>query len=82
LIYAPRPDYPFEARRRWLQGHGVFMLYIRPDGTVSSVKMETSTGSSILDRACVTAYSKWRFKPGHFTKAKVPSNFVIESTRH
>jgi len=37
LIYAPRPEYPYDARRRNLQGSGMFILRIRPDGTVSRV---------------------------------------------
>ena len=42
--YAAKPDYPYFARSRRMQGSGVFQLHIRADGTVGSVDTVQSTG--------------------------------------
>jgi len=57
--YAPRPAYPFSARSRHLQGRGIFILYVRPDGTVASVEVAKSTGHTELDESGVAALRKW-----------------------
>jgi protein TonB len=77
VISAPRPEYPFEARRRNLQGSGMFILRVRPDGTVARVDVEDSTGAPLLDRTAIAAYSKWRFKPGRVKAVRVPVHFTM-----
>ena len=77
IISAPRPEYPFEARRRNLQGSGMFILRVRPDGTVARVEIEDSTGAPLLDRTAIAAYSKWRFKPGRVKAVRVPIHFTM-----
>jgi TonB family protein len=64
VAYAPRPNYPAEARRRNLQGCGRLILHVRADGNIARVDVEGSTGASLLDQTAMAAYSKWRFKPG------------------
>jgi TonB family protein len=82
LIYAPRPEYPYEARRRNLQGSGMFILRVRPDGIVARVDVEDSTGAPLLDRTAIAAYSKWRFKPGRVKAVRVPIHFTMEPYPH
>lgn len=66
-ISAPRPEYPYEARTRHITGAGVAVITIDPSsGTVTDVSMAQSTGSSILDNAVVSAFRRWRFKPGSY----------------
>jgi TonB family protein len=77
LIYAPRPEYPYDARRRNLQGSGMFILRVRPDGTVARVDVEDSTGAPLLDQTAIAAYSKWRFKPGRVKAVRVPVHFTM-----
>ena len=77
LIYAPRPEYPYDARRRNLQGSGMFILRVRPDGTVARVDVEDSTGAPLLDQTAIAAYSKWRFKPGRVRAVRVPIHFTM-----
>src|SRR6266550_420822 len=75
-IYAPRPQYPYEARSKGITGSGVFMLNIDPKhGLVRSVTVVQSTGSPILDNAARAAFKQWRFKPGTGSKARVPQAF-------
>jgi hypothetical protein len=38
--------------------------------------MHQSTGSELLDRATLKAYSKWRFKPGSVPQVKMPIEFA------
>jgi hypothetical protein len=38
--------------------------------------MLQSTGSKLLDRAALKAYSKWRFKPGSVPQVKMPIEFA------
>jgi TonB family protein len=69
--FAPPPDYPYMARLHHIEGSGVFLVHIRPDGKVSSVDVAQSSGSKVLDSAALMALRKWRFRPGP-TEAKIP----------
>jgi protein TonB len=63
-ISAPAPEYPPEALKRHLTGHGVFNLKIGPKNyTVSQVTVLQSTGHKILDDAAIQALSRWRGRP-------------------
>ena len=61
-MYAPRPQYPEEARRKHIEGSGVFVLHVHR-GAVTKVDIYRSTGSAILDNAAVSAMRQWRFQP-------------------
>lgn len=74
VIYGPKPEYPSSARSRHFEGSGVFMLHLRRDGTVESVRTLKSTGHRQLDDSAITALRQWRFHPGA-TKVKVPVAF-------
>ena len=77
VLYAPRPDYPHEARAKHLEGQGDFVMHVRPDGTVSRVEVVHSTGHRILDRAVIRAFSQWRFRPGTVDKVALPISFSM-----
>jgi TonB family protein len=65
LEYAPKPDYPFEARAQHLTGSGIFIIRVNvKTGRVAEVRIARSTGHAILDSAGVRAFRQWRFKPG------------------
>jgi TonB family protein len=84
VTHAPRPEYSASARARHLQGNGVFMLQLRPDGTVSSVDTLKSTGHSELDQSCIAAFSRWRFEPGFARSSrgvKIPIAFTIKGAQ-
>lgn len=77
-IYAPKPDYPEEARAQRLTGSGIAVLEVDiSTGKVKRVEMVESTGHDLLDRGCVTAFRAWRFKPGTVARAKIPITFTI-----
>lgn len=76
-IFAPRPDYPYEARSRKLTGSGVCVLTLDPGGSVTNATMAQSIGSPILDNATVSTFRRWRFRPGMYSKVKVPITYTL-----
>ena len=65
LEYAPKPDYPFEARTNHFAGSGIFIIRVHvKTGRVADVIVARSTGHAILDSAGVRTFRRWRFKPG------------------
>jgi protein TonB len=77
VISAPRPEYPFEARRQRITGSGVCVLYINKNGTVTNAVMAESTGSRLLDDAAVSAFRRWRFRPGSPSRVRMPITFTL-----
>jgi protein TonB len=77
-ISAPRPDYPYEARRNRITGNGVMLMTVhRSSGRVTDVEVAQSTGSSILDNAAANAFKRWRFQPGTVSRVRVPITFTL-----
>ena len=81
-VYAPSPEYPLGARQRHWTGAGLFLCNLRPDGTVSSVKILQSTGHNILDQAGTSALGRWRFPSGDVKAVKIPLRFTMNGVRH
>ena len=81
-ISAPRPEYPYDARRHKITGSGVVVFIVDPkSGSVTNAVMAQSTGSPILDNAALRAFRRWRFKPGTATRLKSPITFSMGDTR-
>lgn len=81
-VFAPKPEYPFAARRLHQMGRGVFLLNVNAKtGQVASIKIERGTDNEILDVACLKAFITWRFKPNTVTKARVPVTFLMRGYR-
>ncbi|PYL87105.1 MAG: hypothetical protein DMF17_03945 [Verrucomicrobia bacterium] len=77
-IYAPRPQYPYEARSRRIMGSGVCVADVDPgSGNVTSATMATSIGNPILDNAAVSTFRQWRFRPGTVSKVRIPITFTM-----
>ena len=77
-LYAPRPAYPYEARRGGITGSGIAELTVNPDaGIVIEARMAQSTGSAILDNATVETLRRWRFKPGVAENIDVPITYTL-----
>jgi TonB family protein len=78
MIYKPRIEYPYEARRAKITGCGVVGLEVDPaTGLVRNAFMKQSTGAGILDRATTDAFRRARFKPGGEPKIKIPICFTV-----
>lgn len=73
----PMPHYPEEAERKKIMGGGVYVMKVNPAGLVTAVQITQSTGSSILDNAAISAFTRWRFKPGSVSSVKAPVAFSM-----
>ncbi len=77
-ISAPRPDYPYEARRQHITGSGVCVVSVdSASGNVTDATMAQSTGNSSLDNSTMSAFRRWRFKPGSVSKVRIPITFTM-----
>ncbi len=78
VAYAPRPVYPYEARRQRVTGSGVAFLTVDQTlGTVTDVLMAQSCGNAILDNSTLDALRRWRFKPGSVARVQVPITYTL-----
>src|SRR6267142_4347566 len=81
--YAPRPQYPYEARSRHITGSGVCVVEVDAgSGSVSSASMAQSIGNPILDNAALSAFRQWRFKPGSVSKVRIPITFTMTGAQY
>jgi len=81
VSYSRYPDYPSAARQAHMVGSGIYLLQLRPNGTVASVEVVRSTGHRELDQACVQAFHTWHFKPKVVQvtpKVKIPVTFSMD----
>jgi TonB family protein len=78
-IYAPKPEYPYEARSRHVTGSGVAVLSVdTASGNVTDASMAQSIGNPILDNSTVSTFRRWRFAPGKCApKVKVPITYTM-----
>jgi TonB family protein len=77
-INAPRPEYPYEARRQKITGDGVVAMTVDPaSGQVTEVFVVKSTGSPFLDNAALAGFRRWRFKPGTASSIRCPITFTL-----
>ncbi len=78
VAYAPRPVYPYEARRQRVTGSGIALLTVdQTSGTVIDVRMAQSCGNVILDNSTLDALRRWRFEPGGVTQVEVPITYTL-----
>jgi TonB family protein len=76
-IYAPAPKYPLEARQKHWEGTTLLEMRIRPDGTVSDVKVLQSTGHALLDQDAVQAFRGWKFTRDSADHIRVPVTYSL-----
>jgi TonB family protein len=83
VLSAPRPDYPYEARSRRITGSGVAVISVDPNsGLAVDAMMEQSIGNPILDNSTVSAFRRWRFKPGTPARVRIPITFVLTGAQY
>jgi len=83
VLNAPRPDYPYEARSRHITGNGIAVISVDPNsGLAVDAMMEQSIGNPILDNSTVSAYRRWRFKPGTPRRVCIPITFALTGAQY
>jgi len=77
-IKAVGPEYSYADRQRRNMGTGLYRLYIDlKTGDVTSVAVVKSTGVATLDTSAMTAFRKWRYKPGKWKQIDLPVTFTL-----
>jgi periplasmic protein TonB len=81
--YAPRPQYPYQARSRHITGTGVCVVEVDAgSGSVTRASMASSSGKPVLDKAALSAFRQWRFKPGSVSKVRIPITFTMTGVQY
>ncbi|HMH00979.1 MAG TPA: TonB family protein, partial [Terriglobales bacterium] len=76
--YAPRPEYPQEARSHRIAGSGICTVSVDPaSGSVTNASMAQSTGSPLLDKSVLSTVRTWKFKPRTVSKVSIPVEFTM-----
>jgi TonB family protein len=82
-ISAPRPDYPYEARLHHLAGSGLVVVSVDPlTGFVTGGRIERSTGDALLDNSALSAFRRWRFRPGGAARIEIPVTFDLHGVSY
>lgn len=79
LVYKVDPEYSEQARKSKYQGTVVLNLVVQKDGTVRDIRVMTSLGMG-LDEKAIEAVKQWRFRPGMKGGKPVDVSAVIEVT--
>ncbi len=74
------PEYPARARRRGWEGRVLLVVRVRADGAAESVRVASSSGHGILDRAARDAVRRWRFNPARRAGIAVPASLEVPVT--
>jgi len=81
IIQAYSPHYPVGDRVQRNQGPGVYRLTLDLNtGSVTDVTVLKSTGIGSLDGCALSAFRRWRWKPGKWKQIDIPVLFQI--SRH
>ena len=74
----PLPPYPSEARRRGIEGNVMLRVEVSEGGRPDVPRIESSSGSSSLDRAAVDwIRARWRWDPGPVRHYRIPISYQI-----
>jgi len=83
LINRIQPVYPYEARRKEINGRVILRFIVDREGNVRNVKVVRAQPAGLFDENAKKAVQKWRFKPGYFsgepvnTRVTVPIKFDL-----
>jgi len=80
-VASPSAGYPEAAQRTNITGSGLYELQINKAGATTGVAVVKSSGSAVLDQAARSAFLKWRFKPGVFSRVRVPVSWSANRLR-
>ncbi|MGK9065805.1 energy transducer TonB [Stutzerimonas chloritidismutans] len=58
-----RPEYPYRARQRGIEGHIKLAFTITPAGRVENIRVVEASPPNVFDREARRAAARWRFAP-------------------
>ena len=73
----PKPVYPMSARRRGEEGTVILNVLVTREGVPAMVTVQTTSGSSTLDRVAVEAVKGWRFVPARRGTEAVEASVLV-----
>lgn len=73
----PRPPYPLVARRMGYQGKVMLNVEVLAEGRAGEVKLQTSSGYDILDKAALQTVKTWKFSPAKRFGQPVTQWFLV-----
>ena len=76
LVSGSDLTYPSQAGKLRQGGSGVFVMFLRDDGTVKQVNIERSPGSTLIDYETKRTLLGYKFKPGTIPTQVFPVTFV------
>ncbi len=83
LINRIQPVYPYEARRKEINGRVILRFIVDREGNVRNIRVVRAEPEGLFEENAKEAVGKWRFKPGYFsgepvnTRVTVPIKFEI-----
>jgi TonB family protein len=75
LLYAPAPSFPPGQSLPGQSGTGRFRLTFDPQGSVTDIRVVTSTGNPYFDEAAIKTLRQWKSAPSPGWQATVPVTF-------
>lgn len=72
-IHRVQPVYPYAARRKGLTGKVIIRFLVDKDGRVRQPMVIEATPRGVFDKSVLDAIRRWRFKPGMYEGAPVPT---------
>ena len=75
LVHIP-PLYPFQAKRRGIQGWVKIQFMVNLNGGVEQIKIIDAEPLKIFDQSVINAVSQWRFTPGTVSGTTVNTQVV------
>ena len=77
VLYFARPDYPYEARLKLMEGSLLVELRTKPDGTVEHVEIVRHPRYPLLELAAKQGFRQWRFAHGTPDRVRIPVTFSL-----
>jgi len=78
ILEGPAPRYPGRAIQMGITGKVILRIEVDAEGRPTSGRIETSSGSSLLDRAALdTVLKKWRFVPAQQNGQPVAATALV-----
>jgi len=80
LINRVQPVYPYEARRKEINGKVILRFVVDREGRVHNVKVLRAEPEGLFEENAREAVKKWRFKPGYFSGEPVNTRVTVPIT--
>ena len=78
VLSQSRPEYPYRAKVRGIEGSVQLEFTVLPDGTCADIIVLSATPSGYFEKAAINSVSTWRFAPATRDGAPVSSRMKIQ----